>query len=189
MNAEFQWIARRGKKAFLSDQRKEIEETTKWEKLEIRDQRNISCRDCHNKGQTFAARRSNQSILKKISPEYSQQRMQWVDGITDSMDMSLSKFQELGMDREPGVVQSIGSQRARHDWASKLNQSCTLKSRTMFEHFSHYGYSFLYSIMLLLFLMMWTGNISWDMTNSCKHHNKLSHFLKMILPVEQLNAC
>ena len=41
--------------------------------------------------------------------------MQWVDGITDSMDMSLSKFQELGMDREPGVVQSIGSQRARHD--------------------------------------------------------------------------
>ena len=71
MNAEFQWIARRAKKAFLRDQRKEIEETTKWERLEIRDQRNISCRDCHNKGQTFAARRSNQSILKKISPEYS----------------------------------------------------------------------------------------------------------------------
>ena len=115
LNAEFQRIARGDKKHFLSDQRKEIEETTKWEKLEIRDQRNISCRDCHNKGQTFAARRSNQSILKKISPEYSQQRMQWVDGITDSMDMSLSKFQELGMDREPGVVQSIGSQRARHD--------------------------------------------------------------------------
>ena len=115
LNAEFQRKARRGKKAFLSDQCKEIEETTKWEKLEIRDQRNISCRDSHNKGQTFAARRSNQSILKKISPEYSQQRMQWVDGITDSMDMSLSKFQELGMDREPGVVQSIGSQRARHD--------------------------------------------------------------------------
>ena len=32
---------------------KEIEETTKWEKLEIRDQRNISCRDCHNKGQKW----------------------------------------------------------------------------------------------------------------------------------------
>ena len=44
-----------------------------------------------------------------------QQRMRWVDGITDSMDMSLSKFQELLMDREPGVLQSMGSQRVGHD--------------------------------------------------------------------------
>ena len=44
-----------------------------------------------------------------------QQRMRWLDGITDSMDMSLSKLWELVMDRRPGVLQSTGSQRVGHD--------------------------------------------------------------------------
>ena len=38
-----------------------------------------------------------------------------LEGITNSMDMSLSKIRELVMDRKPGVLQSIASQRVGHD--------------------------------------------------------------------------
>ena len=58
LNAEFQRLARRDKKAFLSGQCKEIRKTTEWERLEISSRkleipRDISCKDGLNKGQKW----------------------------------------------------------------------------------------------------------------------------------------
>ena len=109
----------------------------------------------------WTARRSNQSILKEISPEYSleglmlklklqyfshlmrrtdsfektlmlgkieggrrrgRQRMRWLFGITDSVDMSLSKLRKMVKAGKPSVLQSTGSQRVRHNLVTEQQQ-------------------------------------------------------------------
>ena len=51
-----------------------------------------------------------------------QHRMRWLDSITDSMDMNLSKLRKIVEDRGAGMLQSMGSQGVRHNLATEQQQ-------------------------------------------------------------------